>query len=883
MSPKTHAAGASDGLPATVQALLTQRAAQFDDALFAIDPRDDRRLSYAALQAGAMAVGRSCAARGLAPGDRIAMLLDNRLASAELLLGAMAGGFVPVPLNPNGGAAYLEQVLAHCDARLVVASADYLELLEPVRRRDAAPPVLELSSVLRDEPGTGVGSGSRGAVGRHDPALLIYTSGTTGQPRGACFSQAQILACADNVGRGLALDAADRFLCVVPLAHLNGFEKLLAVCWTGGSVVLPDRFRTGEFWELLTRHRCTWASLVPTMVRQLLQHAERHAPPSPAELAHVRFTRSSSAPLAPADHVAFEARFGLVLAEGMGMTEAGSIFQNPPSRGARRIGSLGIPCGFEVRLLDAAGAPVADGETGEIAVRGASLMTGYFKDPEATAAALSGDGWLRSGDRGYRDADGYYFHAGRTKELIIKGGLNIAPAEIDAVVGAHPDVLDAAAVGVPDAYFGQEIALFVVARPGAGLSADLLREFCERRLGPFKAPGSITFVEALPRDAAGKVQRYRLAAPAPPSPIAAPARRPPRAPAAGGPFVAPRTPIEQLLAALWREQLRQESIGIHDDFFLRGGTSLVGLRILSRLRRHFGVDLPLAALVEAPSIAEQAAILDGAVRQARAASLPLPVCLTPGDARDGALPLFCAYGWMRYRALAAQLGPAQPVYGVYDEIELDLWDPDSALGSPALPWPSLAAMARRCVAQVRAVQPDGPYRLAGHSFGGLLALEMAHQLRAAGCAVSLLAIIDSYAPGGLRQRPWAWVAHHAWQSLHRGPAYVLRSVRERLRRGGIQQRAMRGGNPIDVHAREWGFRRQARAGFAWPRFDGRIVLFRATVAPDPTHHVAPDLGWRELAGGGLEVHTVGGGHQGVLREPHIAAVAAALRPLLDSR
>ncbi|MGH7789165.1 MAG: class I adenylate-forming enzyme family protein, partial [Candidatus Binatia bacterium] len=507
MSLRSHA-GASDAAPATVHALLAQRAAQSADAVFAIDASDGSRLSYAALQSRATAVARACAALGVAAGDRVAMLLDNRLATAEVLLGAMAGGFVPVPLNPNGGAAYLEQVLAHCDATLVVASAGYLELLEPARCGAAAPQVLEIDGLLRQDPGAR--SGAPGAPQRDHPALLIYTSGTTGQPRGASFSQAQILACADNMGRSLGLDASDRFLCAVPLSHLNGFEKLLSVCWTGGSIVLPGPFRAGEFWELLTRHRCTWVSLVPTIVRQLLQHAERHPPPPPAALAHVRFARSSSAPLPPADHIAFEARFGLVLAEGMGMTEAGSIFQNPPSRSARKIGSLGLPCGFEVRLLGADGAPVADGEVGEIAVRGASLMTGYYKDPEATAAARTADGWLRTGDRAHRDADGYYFHAGRATELIIKGGVNIAPAEIDVAVGAHPGVLAAAAVGVPDPYFGQDVALFVVARPGAGLSEATLRAFCEQRLGAFKAPARITFVDDLPRDAAGKVQRYRL-------------------------------------------------------------------------------------------------------------------------------------------------------------------------------------------------------------------------------------------------------------------------------------------------------------------------------------------------------------------------------------
>jgi long-chain acyl-CoA synthetase len=249
--------------------------------------------------------------------------------------------------------------------------------------------------------------------------------------------------------------------------------------------------------------------MVPTIIAYLLNGRPTTADEA-AACANVRFGRSASAPLPPEQHRAFEQRFGISVVEAMGLTECASVaFSNPLDVGARRYGSPGFPLGVDARVVDPTGRVLSDGERGEIEIRGDNVMLGYFKAPDATAAALR-DGWLATGDLGFRDAEGYYFITGRLKELIIKGGENIAPREIDEALLAHPAVLEAAAVGVPDAAYGQDILACVVVKPGVSCSEDDLRAHCLRTLGRYKSPRYLRLVDQLPKGPSGKVQRLRL-------------------------------------------------------------------------------------------------------------------------------------------------------------------------------------------------------------------------------------------------------------------------------------------------------------------------------------------------------------------------------------
>jgi acyl-CoA synthetase (AMP-forming)/AMP-acid ligase II len=233
--------------------------------------------------------------------------------------------------------------------------------------------------------------------------------------------------------------------------------------------------------------------------------------PVVGQMQGIRFCRSASSALPVAHLRAFEGRFGIGIIETMGLTEtAAPSFSNPLAPSQRKAGSVGRASGGEARVVDASLAPLPDGEVGEITIRGPHVMRGYYKDDAATQTAFTPDGWLRSGDLGLRDSDGFFFVTGRIKELIIKGGENIAPREIDEALLRHPAVLDAAAVGIADPHYGQEILACVVLRPGHSLDEGALREFCLNQLGRYKTPRVFRFVDSLPRGPSGKVQRLKL-------------------------------------------------------------------------------------------------------------------------------------------------------------------------------------------------------------------------------------------------------------------------------------------------------------------------------------------------------------------------------------
>jgi long-chain acyl-CoA synthetase len=295
---------------------------------------------------------------------------------------------------------------------------------------------------------------------------------------------------------------------VLPLYHINAFAvTMLAPLASGGSVAIASRFSAARFWDQALGCACTWINVVPTIVSYLIE-GEQPA----ADLSRLRFCRSASAALPPEHLRGFERKFGIGVIETMGLTETvAPSFSNPLDPARRKLGSVGRASGCEACILGADLQPVPDGQAGELAIRGPNVMRGYYKNPEATAAAFTADDWLRTGDLGYRDTDGFFFVTGRIKELIIKGGENIAPREIDEALLKHPAVLDAAAVGIPDQHYGQEIMACVVLRQGAQADADELRSFCEQTLGRYKTPKVFRFVAELPRGPSGKVQRLKLA------------------------------------------------------------------------------------------------------------------------------------------------------------------------------------------------------------------------------------------------------------------------------------------------------------------------------------------------------------------------------------
>ncbi|HZV92360.1 MAG TPA: AMP-binding protein, partial [Caldimonas sp.] len=457
-------------------------------------------------------------------GETVSFVMPNGLQTLRLLLGALHAGRCVNPVNLLAQPEQMRYVLDHSDCRLVVVAPEWVERVRAALAGiDRDIPLLvvapdgDAADLIAALPAGTTGSGTvvsriAPAPAAGDTALLMYTSGTTGVPKGVMLTQGNLAANASAICREHGLGADDRVLGVLPLYHINAFlVTMLAPLASGGSVAVAPRFSAAQFWSQAIERRCTWLNVVPTIVSYLL---EGDVPPR-ASIAGLRFCRSASAALPPEHHRAFEAKFGIGIVETMGLTEtAAPSFSNPIVASERRAGSVGRVSGGEARVVDASQATLADGQTGEIVIRGPHVMRGYYKNEAATRASFTADGWLRTGDLGHRDADGFFFVTGRIKELIIKGGENIAPREIDEVLLAHPAVLDAAAVGMPDRHYGQDILACVVLRDGVACDVDSLRAFCSERLGRFKTPREIRFVASLPRGPSGKVQRLKLLDPA---------------------------------------------------------------------------------------------------------------------------------------------------------------------------------------------------------------------------------------------------------------------------------------------------------------------------------------------------------------------------------
>ena len=611
--------------PRTVGELLDHQADRRGPAPFLVAPHTNRTLTYAGLREEARRIASGLASLGLAPGDPVAYLLDNGLVTVGLFLGAQYGGFVPVPLSPHGGPAQVTSALVHSGARLLLVAPEHESLIAAGTAETHGVRMLRAHA----DDGDAWPGNPDAAVPARDPdgvAVLGYTSGTTGTPRGVVCSHRAVLAGAENVVRAHHLGAADRALCVVPLSQRGPQNStLMASLLSGGSIVLPRRFDAGAFWDLVVRYRCTWFALVPTLVAQLVRHRE---PVDRRTLGHVRFARSSAAALGGAELREFEGRFGVPLLECMGSTEAGSnIFSTPLPPLPRKVGSPGISVGFEVRIVDDAGIALAAGQPGEILVRGPSVMKGYHGDPAATAQVLTPDGWLRTGDVGYLDEDGYVFVVGRAQEFVKKGGVKVSLREIDEALARHPAVAAAAAVGVPDGFVGEDLAAFVVLRPGMTATAGELLSFCEEQVGALKVPARIQLVADLPRGASGKLERHRL--------VAAAGHRD-SAPATG--LRPGRAQVQQIVLDAFRSVLGLEHLGVHDDFFALGGHSLLALRTVARLRRLLERDLPVGLIFEAPTAAGLAARIealhaDGV--EAPLAPVPrgAPLPLAPAQAR----------------------------------------------------------------------------------------------------------------------------------------------------------------------------------------------------------------------------------------------------------
>ena len=480
-----------------------------------------QRVSYRALHAGARAMAGGLRAVGVGPGDRVLVYLPNGVEFVQVLYASFMLGAVVVPVNTRLTPKELAYFAQDSEPVALIVHSDSLDALRPVES--------ELASckwfVAGDKAAGRIALNSLSTLGQGnveplapvplsaEDCMIMYTSGTTGKPKGAVMTAANFIV---QHGYLNAIDWGicnnDCFLVTTPLAHRTGLARMLNALCLGSTLVVMDRFDARAAVDLIEREQVTAAGMVPTVARMLMPVLEKNAQRC-GSLRHIIVTGEAfpvdlkRALIALLPQVKLHSFFA--------MTEVGAVTTLNHEEQFTHPTSVGRPTpGVEVRLVDDAGKDVPTGEAGEMLVRSGvpgrfTTMVGYYKRPEETAATIV-DGWVRTGDMARMDDAGYYYIVDRKKDMVISGGFNIYTKEVEQALTEHPAILDAAVVGVPDAIFGESVAAFIEVRPGSTLNADEVGEHCKSRIASYKKPKHVYFVEALPRNALGKVTKNDL-------------------------------------------------------------------------------------------------------------------------------------------------------------------------------------------------------------------------------------------------------------------------------------------------------------------------------------------------------------------------------------
>ncbi len=477
----------------------------------------DHSITYAELWASVVRLGAALRRLGVEPGERVGVMLPNVPAFVQAYFGILAAGATVVPLNIVYKAEEIRYVLEDAAIQRILTTRIFETLL-----REAAPQVPHpLRVIPMDSESGALEYGAFGDVGQtpgggptstspEDVAVCLYTSGTTGRPRGALLTHRNLMSNVISFHQIAPCNERDLFLCLLPLFHSFAATVLMLFPLSlGAGIVLESRFVPEQTLRSVAKHKVTVLCAVPSMYA-----VWSHLPPLEVDLSSVRLGISGGAALPVEVLHRFEARYGVPVYEGYGLTEASPVLTENPLLGARKVGSVGKPLpGVDLRVVDAAGNDVPPGDVGEIVARGPNIMQGYLNQPDTTAEVLR-DGWLHTGDLGRQDADGYFYIVDRKKDLIIVAGLNVYPREIEEVLATHPAVVEVAVIGVPDPTRGEVPKAYVVVGPGATTSKRELLRFVRERLASFKVPREVEFCQNLPRTISGKVLRQQLRSPA---------------------------------------------------------------------------------------------------------------------------------------------------------------------------------------------------------------------------------------------------------------------------------------------------------------------------------------------------------------------------------
>jgi long-chain acyl-CoA synthetase len=493
----------------------------FDDKVEEYGPKTylafyDDEISFRAFDRQVNRFANALLKLGIKKGDIVCVYANNSPDALAAYFGIVKTGAIGGPINCWWQPPEIKYLLNDSRAVAAVVESCYLENIERIRPEcphlktiielgdQPTAEYLSFHNLVADNPEQ-LGETD---IAPEDDAFIFYTSGTTGNPKGVLLTHYNALHALISLEEGLRQERGEEVaLIFLPIFHVNAMFSCIAGINGGVTIVLRTGFSASEFWEVVEKHRVTFWSAVPAVYNILLQIPETA---EARDLSSVKFGICGAAPMPVETFRAFEETFGIKIIEGYGLTEGTVASAINPVDGKRKIGSIGKPLpGQEIKILDDGGNELPPNEVGELCIAGGNVMKGYLRKPEANAETLR-DGWLRTGDMAYKDEEGYLFIVDRKKEMIIRGGENIYPKEIDNLLFSHPKILEAAVVGVPDTIMGEEVKAYVVLKSGETMTDDEVRRYCQENLASFKVPRYVEFIDELPKNIIGKTLKKHL-------------------------------------------------------------------------------------------------------------------------------------------------------------------------------------------------------------------------------------------------------------------------------------------------------------------------------------------------------------------------------------
>ena len=831
-------------------------------AIRSIDSRPP--LTYQALLQQTKNAGELLLSLGLKPGDIVAIALDN---SADFLTGILSVASVATafPLIPNQPKTEFVRYFELLDIKAVivrggsnsaicsVANLANIPILELIS--DSTTPAGQFRLNINHLTAKSLAAPEKISPKLNDDAILVGTSGSTGKPKVISFTHKSFFATIDYAANWMELTKSDRSLVLTPLAMLHALARSSCpLLLKGGEVICTSGYDPTKILDWIDEYQPSFFTGVPSMYRSLLQRIESTG--WTFQNKNLRFLATGSDKIDETEIEAVEKAFNVPLMQFYGMSEVSPLpVVSPFPPAIRPNGALGkFNPAWQVACVNEGGEHLPIGTEGEIVIRG-----GYINRFVGIASNLENknvrNGWFHTGDLGYLDEAGWFYYIGRVDNRINRGGKKVYAGDIEAIFLTHPEIKEAVVFGIPDNIYGETIGAVVVLEEDATATSESLRQFLAKHLVNFKIPDTILIVDTLPLNPFGKVKRKTLAAHYNLQNISeqklSQSRKITRTE-----YIAPQTETERKLAAIWLDILKLPQVSIDDNFFELGGHSLLIIEMFARIESQLKRELPANILFDAPTIRQLAQFLN---RLDDSQPWDCLIQLKSGGDKPGLFLVHDADGdVMLYLNLARHLHRERPVYG---------FRPYGKEGFPILDW-TIEQIANRYLERILTVQPEGPYCLGGFCDGGIFAYEVARQLQTKGHQVGFIALFDTIDYEAVRYDEY----FRAVRKIEEPTKHEL--YRKLLAEGADLPISLK--NQISIRM----ILRLAKQGYVPQKFEGKLLLFRATATEYPEQETPqyakigdPLLGWQERVTQEIEVYDIFDHHSGILREPSVRLLA----------